>query len=944
MVQIQILHASDLEGGVDAIQNAPNFAAIVDRLEDEFANTIILSAGDNYIPGPFFFAAGDQAAFRDSGVFNNTYNTLFGLPADVDLDGTLDSYQGLREGGGRVDISIMNVIGFDASAIGNHEFDLGTSAIAEIIEPDFRGDGLGDDRWVGAQFPYLSANLDFSDDSNLSDLFTSDILDSTAFQTGPDESLAEDNAPKIAPATIITENGQQIGVVGVTTPLVRSITSLGDTTVIGPTTNDMPALAALLQPTIDQLLAQGVNKIVLVTHLQQIALEEELIGLLRGVDVIIAGGSDTLLADSEDVTRGLQSGDTPARSYPIVTQNADGDPAVIVSTDGEYSYVGRLVLEFDDVTGVIDPSSIDPNVSGAFATTDQGVTALYGNLNAAFTEGSKGAEVRELVTAVNGVVQAQDGNVFGRTSVFLEGRRENVRTESTNLGVLTAEANLFVAKKVDQTVTISIKNGGGIRSLIGEVDDDGNLLPTQANPISGKEEGEISELDISNALRFNNSLTLLTLTAEQLVAVIEHGIAASEAGATPGQFPQVAGVKFSFDPNRPEGDRLLSLVVVDEDDNIIDIVIQNGELVGPASRTFRIVTLGFLADGGDNYPFPEFESTANRVELTEVDIDVDVNAANFADFGTEQDALAEYLAANFLTTPFNEAETTPENDVVIQNVTVRNDVVLDIDINIFVLRGTELDDNLQGGNNDDDLFGFLGADIIIGLNGSDRLRGSAGNDEIRGGGGDDRIFGGLDDDDLFGDDGEDRIRGLDGDDTIECGDDDDDAKGGRGDDDVSGDDGDDRVSGNDGNDIVSGGDGNDELRGNQGNDELDGGAGDDLLRGGDGNDILVGGAGNDILVGGDGNDFLEGGLGDDEIFNGKGNDTVVIGPNTGSDRVFGFQLSGNDIIALIDLTFADLSISSDDTSTTVEFNGATLAVFVGVSELTSADFTTSVSV
>ena len=159
---LQILHASDLKGGVDSIDNAPNFAAIVDVLEDSSDNTILLSAGDNYIPGPFFNAAETQSVFRDEGVFNTTYNALFGLPADADGDGVADSYGGLREGEGRVDISIMNVIGFDASALGNHEFDLGPAQVASIIGPEFQGAGLADDRWVGAQFPYLSANLDFT--------------------------------------------------------------------------------------------------------------------------------------------------------------------------------------------------------------------------------------------------------------------------------------------------------------------------------------------------------------------------------------------------------------------------------------------------------------------------------------------------------------------------------------------------------------------------------------------------------------------------------------------------------------------------------------------------------------------------------------------------------------------------------------------------------------
>ncbi len=588
--RLQILHTSDLEGGVDAIGDAPNFAAIVDNLEDSVDNTIILSAGDNFLSGPFFNAAGDRTIFRDSGLFNDIYNQLFGLPNDT----VNDAYGGLREGGGRVDISIMNIIGFDASAIGNHEFDLGSDSFEGIIEPDYRDPGLGDDRWVGTQFPYLSANLDFSADSDLADLFTEEILVNTAFQTGAAESLAGTTTPKIAPATIIESNGEQIGVVGATTQLLESISSPTGTTVQGTKANDMDALAGILQPVVNQLKAQGINKIVLVSHLQQISLEQELITKLSGVDVVVAGGSDTILANDDD---NLRSGDTAANTYPIVTTNADGEPAVIVSVDGEYSYVGRLVVDFDangilvDANGnpLDDVSDLDLAINGPVATTDEQVTALWGSTEAAFAEGTKGNQVKQLTDAVEGLVAAQDGNVFGKTEVFIEGRREQVRTEETTLGNLSADANLALAQEIDSTVQVSLKNGGGIRAAIGEVDADGTLLPPQSNPISGKQTGEISQLDIVNTLRFNNGLSLLTVTAEELEQIIEYGVAATADGATPGQFPQVSGINFSFDPSlqpivfqrdgdgnvtgvETNGDRIRSLAIVDEDNGeILDL-------------------------------------------------------------------------------------------------------------------------------------------------------------------------------------------------------------------------------------------------------------------------------------------------------------------------------------------------------------------------------------
>ena len=105
----------------------------------------------------------------------------------------------------------------------------------------------------------------------------------------------------------------------------------------------------------------------------------------------------------------------------------------------------------------------------------------------------------------------------------------------------------------------------------------------------------------------------------------------------------------------------------------MDTVAQNGEVVGDPDRTFRIVTLNFLADGGDDYPYPNFAHT-NRVELSEVMTEVQSGGqATFASPGTEQDALAEYLAANFSETPFDIADVGPESDKRIQNLAFRAD-------------------------------------------------------------------------------------------------------------------------------------------------------------------------------------------------------------------------------------------------------------------------------
>jgi 2',3'-cyclic-nucleotide 2'-phosphodiesterase (5'-nucleotidase family)/predicted extracellular nuclease len=691
---LQLLHASDFEAGIEAIDDAPRFSAVVNGLRDDYENTLVLSSGDNYIPSPFLFAASDPTLAE----------TAVGTP-----------------GIGRADTEILNQIGIQAAAFGNHEFDLGTREVSGLIEPD--------ETYRGTKFPYLSSNLDFSSDENLGELVT---------ENGQEASTIPN---KIAENTVITVNGEKIGVVGATTPLLRSISSPGGVGVIPDNPEDLQALAAEIQKSVDELTATGINKIVLLSHFQQLEIEQAIAPLLKDVDIVVGGGSNTLLSDDRDR---LRDGDTSGGVYPILTNSASGEPMAIVNTDGNYKYVGRLVTEFD-VNGVIIPDSIDPDASGAYATDTAGVTAVGGTPD---------PEVVEITDTLQGVINEQDGNIFGKTEVFLQGDRTFVRTEETNLGNLTADANLTAAKTVDPSVVVSIKNGGGIRSNIGTIaaaagstnPDDFERLPPAANPEAGKAEGDVSQLDISNALRFNNGLTLLTLTAEQLLQTIEYSVSASEPGATPGQFPQVAGISFSFDPDSPAGDRIASLAVTDEQSNVTDVVVENGELQGDPSRTFRIVTLDFLAEGGDGYPFPTF-TNANPVELAsepETPAPSDrTGVARFAPDGSEQDALAEYFAANFnADKPLTAADTSAAEDRRIQNLNERED-------SVFASSNNELPSTLFGTSGDDTFDaaapseGFDGTqDIVSAGAGSDRFFLGAGDGDslLSGGAGADQFW------------------------------------------------------------------------------------------------------------------------------------------------------------------------------------------------------------
>ena len=655
--RLQLLHYSDSEAGFLAPQTAPYLAALVDGFDDTQANTLILAGGDNYIASPFL-NGGTDLSVRDE------LNAVTG--SSINLDASTNHPIAA------VDIAIHSVIGVEASTIGNHEFDLGPRIFRDAFTP---GSVSG---WVGAQFPYLSSNLDFSGDVDLRSRFS----DTTA-SAGLEEAATLKG--RIVPSAVVTKSGEKIGLVGATTQLLEQISSTGGVEVKGfagdgAEHDDMPLLASQLQPVIDDLISQGVNKVILMAHLQLITNEIALAPLLRGVDIILSAGSHTRLGDDNDQAVAFPSHAPDfANTYPLLTAGADGGTTLIVNTDNEYTYLGRLVVDFDD-QGRIIPGSLDPNVNGAYAATAATVARVWNVSESelsttAFAEGSKGENVQDLTDAVQAVVNSKDGQVWGYGSVYLEGERAIMRSQETNLGNLTADANLAYAKSIDPTVVLSLKNGGGIRSQIGSIDPDtGEKRPTAANPSAGKPEGGISTLDVEYSLRFNNSLSLVTVTASQLKSMLEHGVSSYP---NQGRFPQVSGMAFSFDPSRPEGSRIVNLTIEDATGKDLDLIVRNGEIYGDPNRTFRMVTLYFIAGGGDGYPTPTGPA-ANRVDLYNPGAPR-TGAATFSGDGTEQDVLAEYLAAahGSQESAYGKADTPATLDQRLQNLAVRGDSVVD---------------------------------------------------------------------------------------------------------------------------------------------------------------------------------------------------------------------------------------------------------------------------
>ena len=196
-------------------------------------------------------------------------------------------------------------------------------------------------------------------------------------------------------------------------------------------------------------------------------------------------------------------------------------------------------------------------------------------------------------------------------------------------------------------------------------------------------------MDVEGALRFNNGLVIVPLTTQELRDVLEHSIGFDGVGDVPvGSFPQVAGMRFSFEPAATPGRRIRSLAIVDDIGRVVDRLVENGQISGDAQRTIKVVTLDFLANKGDGYPFPwphpgrvDLAGEAQQPDLPgrkspqtngngviDGQRTMDPGLSSFAAPGTEQEALAEYLAHFFGDEPFDERETVAQADQRIQNL------------------------------------------------------------------------------------------------------------------------------------------------------------------------------------------------------------------------------------------------------------------------------------
>ncbi|MEL6563621.1 MAG: 5'-nucleotidase C-terminal domain-containing protein [Pseudomonadota bacterium] len=223
---------------------------------------------------------------------------------------------------GAAEAEFMEAIGYDAMAVGNHEFDDGPPKLAEFID--------------AVSFPVISGNLDLS---------SSDLL-----------------KERVQNHVVLEVGGKKIGVISALATDTVETSSPGPNVVFQDEIEALTADVATLED-------EGVDIIIALNHVglnKDLAIAEA----VPGIDVVIGGHSHTLMTNDD--------AETPA--YPTMV---GGTP--VAQAYAYTKYLGHLTVTFDD-GGNVTASSGDPMLLDSSVEPDAAFIARIAEMGAPIEE------------------------------------------------------------------------------------------------------------------------------------------------------------------------------------------------------------------------------------------------------------------------------------------------------------------------------------------------------------------------------------------------------------------------------------------------------------------------------------------------------------------------------------------------------------------------------
>lgn len=352
----------------------------------------------------------------------------------------------------------------------------------------------------------------------------------------------ETNEPCFDDNKVFEFKNMKVGVFGLDTPETQ--TSSNPKNVKDVTFLDGAELYACAQTQVDALKAQGCDYIICLGHL---GVDESSEGR-RSADVVANVTGIDLFIDGHSHTR-IDGG---------ITING----TKIVSTGSYLEKIGVVVYDGKNTNAKL-------------------INDLY----------SIGGcpEMDKFVKTFSDIVDEAYAGLFATTTNYLNGERApGVRTFETNLGDFAADAYKYIAQTyVDEnnmniTIDGAIQNGGGIRASI--------------------QPGDISMNTLYSVFPFGNTISIVTLTGEQLLEALEASCHACPEAS--GAFPQVSGIVLSIDTTVPyaAGEQYpeSTYFAPANPGSRVTIETVGGKAFDPKA-TYNIAVNNFMADGGDTY-------------------------------------------------------------------------------------------------------------------------------------------------------------------------------------------------------------------------------------------------------------------------------------------------------------------------------------------------------
>lgn len=454
-----------------------------------------------------------------------------------ELNGTL--YYSMF-GQGEADFDVLNVLSPDAYMVGNHEFDEGDDNLVSLIDK--------------ANFPILSGNMVPNSASPLFGKF---------------------NKPYI----IKEVDGEKVAIIGVV-----KIEKTKHSSMISDNVDFIDEIE-FVNETVSGIKAQGINKIILLSHLGY-DFDIEVAKVTKDIDIIVGGDTHNLL----DSTGQMSEMQLPVSGeYPTTVNNADNKNVYIVQAWEYANALGKLEVKFNSVGEIIEAkgNTIVP-VGGPYLVSsgDNWVEAQGETLTAiknsianydVLVEGVCSAEVDAIVDPIKAEIERSMTQKMGTVEKTLPFDRipylfERGGTANGSFaGQVVADAFLNYAKVAD----IAIQNAGGVRAPLMQ--------------------GDFTMADALTILPFSNTVALIRVKGSDIVDVLDEAIRYSQGvSQSTGAFPYASHLRYDVYLNAPNDVKsAFNVEVKDRTTGTWSPIDMNKE--------YTIVTNSFTVLGKDNY-------------------------------------------------------------------------------------------------------------------------------------------------------------------------------------------------------------------------------------------------------------------------------------------------------------------------------------------------------